>query len=295
MTKNPFIYHSLALLTLLSPLAAAAPPFRVVIDPGHGGSDLGTTTDLGKTSITEKDVTLSLALEASRLLKSAGVETYLTRYDDKEIELGNRTAFANKIGASVFISLHMNSSQSHLDESAMGIITQVKLGTKKLPPAEGIETYILNNTTDASSKRLAHLENSVLGGKPQDGTSTDVALIIKDLRIDSNLPKSKRLACAVQTELVLATSKGKSKKDLVKRNRGIKQALFHVLLGADMPSVLVEVGFLSSPADRSFIMTKENRHLLAVALADGILEYAGLKKSSVPHFNPNTCQVREQP
>jgi N-acetylmuramoyl-L-alanine amidase len=260
-----------AFLFSLNSFAAAPQPFRVVIDPGHGGNDQGTTYDLGKLKLTEKDITLAIAQDLITLLKKSGVETYLTRYEDKDLDLGARTQFANRIGAQVFLSLHMNSTPNQKDTGA-----------------QGIETYILNNTSDASSKRLAHLENSVLGGKDSKTPNNDVALILKDLRIDGNLPESKRLACLIQFSLVQETSVRKGHH----RNRGVKQALFHVLLGADMPSVLVEMGFLTSAHDRTLVQSKEGRAKIASAIASAIQRFQ--KRSPKDKNELNRCQVREQ-
>jgi N-acetylmuramoyl-L-alanine amidase len=132
----------------------AAPVFRVVIDPGHGGSDEGTVYYSGKQRIAEKWLTLQLAKRTARQLRARGYFVTLTRQDDRDVPLGDRTQLANSLGADVFISLHINSSEN------------LRLGSRfsrtQSKEAEGIETYILNNTTDASSRRLAQLENSVL-------------------------------------------------------------------------------------------------------------------------------------
>ena len=247
-------------------------PFRVVLDPGHGGTDEGTVFQTQTSRIAEKTVTLQLARKVAHQLRARGYAVTLTRNDDHEIALGTRTQIANRIGAEIFISIHMNSSQAAHRKDV-----------------EGIETYILNNTTDASSKRLARLENNELpdnsssapsskgpssNGPPPTSRSPedrDVALILKDLRLDGNLSSSKRLACNIQEHLVSATS---NRTNLLRRNRGIKQALFHVLLGADMPSVLVEAGFLNSAHDRSFALSLRGQAIYSRAIADAVDQYA---------------------
>jgi len=244
-------------------------PFRVVVDPGHGGTDHGTIYSHGDIRVAEKEITLKLALEVERLLKLNGVEVLLTRHTDHEMLLGPRTALANRVKASLFLSIHLNSPPP---------------GSTAI--AEGIETYILNNASDESSKRLARLENSVLGGSEAEaqGGPTEVALILKDLRLDANLSESKRLACLLQRKL--STDRGAGS------DRGVRQALFHVLLGADMPSALVEVGFLSSPKDRSVVLSPSGRKRVARAITRGILEFrdgAGLSK---PHPALSSCKVR---
>jgi N-acetylmuramoyl-L-alanine amidase len=222
--------------------------FRIVIDPGHGGVDEGTVYESGRTRITEAQVTLSLAQQAARELRARGYEVILTRSRDQEVPLAARTQLANRLGADVFLSLHMNSTP-----------------TPMVTDAEGIETFILNSASDASSKRLAQLENSVLTDTVTDSPEQlDVALILKDLRLDANLTESKRLACALQSRLVAASSGD---------DRGVKQALFHVLLGADMPSVLVEAGFLSSPRDRSFVLSSTGQKRIALAIATAVEKY----------------------
>ncbi len=262
---SPFV--TLCLLCLpclfLTPLSASA-AFRVVIDPGHGGSDLGTTFDNGTIQIAEKDVTLALAQETARELRAKGIEAILTRTKDQELPLPARTAMANKLKADVFISIHMNST-------AVAGATIV----------EGVETFILNNTTDASSRRLAQLENAVLGGvKGQNPVENDVALILKDLRLDANLSESKRLACSIQEQL--STNK---------RNRGVKQALFYVLLGADMPSVLVEAGFLNSARDRELVLSPTGQKKIAKAITQAMLRFSREKNTPKATVVLSRCQI----
>jgi N-acetylmuramoyl-L-alanine amidase len=147
-----------------------------------------------------------------------------------------------------------------------------------------VETYILNNTTDASSKRLAQLENSVLGGAKDDAQGQlDVALILKDLRLDANLAESKRLACLLQSHLIASrevregSPEGKPKDP--RADRGVRQALFHVLLGADMPSALVEAGFLTHPKDRALLLSPSGQRSIGRAVALAILEFKRKKAS----------------
>ncbi|MEO5968798.1 MAG: N-acetylmuramoyl-L-alanine amidase [Bdellovibrionia bacterium] len=255
MTRIPIYFSILLVLFATANWAEARPePFRVVLDPGHGGSDEGTVFRTSYARIAEKALTLQLARKVARHLRARGYLVTLTRNDDREVALGTRTQIANRLGAQVFISIHMNSSEE-----------------ARRKDAEGIETYILNSTTDASSKRLARLENSVISGSPAPfgapAEDRDVALILKDLRLDGNLSSSKRLACSLQEHLVRATS---NRANLLRRNRGVKQALFHVLLGADMPSVLVETGFLNSAKDRSFALSMRGQTIASRAIADAV-------------------------
>ena len=241
-----------------------------MIDPGHGGSDEGTVHHgrygqrVGK--VTEKEVTLQLARLVAYELRLRGMMATLTRDDDQEIPLAARTALANRLGANLFISIHMNSTESGAARDA-----------------EGIETYILNNATDASSRRLASLENSVITSPTTPApVQHDVALILKDLRLDGNLTESKRLACYVQNNLVENTSKLTAHPG---RNRGIKQSLFHVLLGADMPSILVEAGFLSNANDRALVLSRKGQSSISRAIADAVSRFQKTKAPCrVPHI-----------
>jgi N-acetylmuramoyl-L-alanine amidase len=243
--------------------------FRVVLDPGHGGIDRGTSY---KESL-EKDVTLILAREVAAQLRIRGIDVVLTRDADHEMPLAARTALANKLGADLFISLHMNSLPGSNGELA-----------------SGTETYILNNATDGSSKRLAQLENMVMAGDKTDGSEPeDVALILKDLRLHANLPESKRLACMIQSQLVLAHSKVEP--GSLKTDRGVRQALFFVLLGADMPSALVEAGFLSSEKDRAWILSKAGQKSVGIAIARAINLFRMQKNTPQAQKTLDTCKV----
>ncbi len=258
-----------------APMAwAVKRPFRVVIDPGHGGQDEGAVFDNGKLRVAEKDITLALAHQAARELKSRGIEVILTRESDYEVSLAGRTVIANRLKADAFLSIHMNSTE-----------------TPMVSDAQGVETFILNNTSDASSRRLAQLENSIVSPTVDVDTpqAMDVALILKDLRLDANIAESKNLACALQYKLLDATTG--SRRFYQQRDRGVKQALFHVLLGADMPSVLVEAGFITSEKDRSIVLSKKGQKAIADAIADAIEQYrlhrSGTK--SFPHLSK--CKV----
>jgi N-acetylmuramoyl-L-alanine amidase len=167
-----------------------------------------------------------------------------------------------------------------------------------LTDAEGIETYILNNATDASSRRLAHLENQVLN--PNTATNSpeqlDVALILKDLRLDANLSESKRLACVIQDGLVHATrqlrlTEGVRRPRARLRNRGVKQALFHVLLGADMPSVLVEAGFLSNARDRALVLSSRGQQSLSSAIVQAVEHFRKTKGTAHALSTLSRCKV----
>ena len=257
------------------------PSFRVVIDPGHGGTDQGTVFRKGAFQIAEKDLTLLLAKDLAHLLRKRGYRAILTRAKDREVPLPARTAIANRLNADVFLSIHMNSTAT---SGASGTH-----GAREASGPNGVETYFLNNTTDASSRRLAHLENSVIsvnGSADSDqAPSADLALILKDLRLDGNLSESKRLACSLQEKLALTSS-------FKNRSRGVKQALFHVLLGADMPSVLVETGFLSSEKDRLSVLSPLGRKQIVQAMAHAIDEYHQSQGTRMASAQLSRCKIR---
>ncbi len=244
--------------------AQAAKPGKLllVIDPGHGGSDKGAVYhDEGKIGkffktpekpfdVMEKDLTLMIARDLARELLIKGHSVILTRNEDRDMSLPERTALANKLKANIFISIHMNSS------------------TEKDQKSGGIETFILNHATDDSSKRLADLENKVLmESKAMEKTkSSNVSLIMKDMILDANLEPSRQLACAVQSRLSQNTI-----------NRGVKQALFYVLLGADMPSILIEAGFINARSDRLNVLKTKARLKIAAQIAQAIDDYRSKK------------------
>jgi N-acetylmuramoyl-L-alanine amidase len=242
--------------------------FTVVLDPGHGGTDLGAVhrdPKKNKVTFTEKEATLALARETKRLLEQKGYPVLLTRDLDADIALNARTAIANRAKAGIFISIHMNSLPA-------------PKGGKSLKGAEGVETYILNTTNDQSSKRLAELENK--GLDPTQGSmhtsQTEVNLILKDMTLDANLSESKRLACSLQSHLTKVTGQ---------KARGVKQALFVVLLGADMPSALVEAGFVTSERDRKLVGSAHGPRAMGAAIVRAIEQF---------RLNQGTAQARQE-
>lgn len=246
-------YLLLIFFALHLPSLSLAKDFLVVIDPGHGGNDRGASLQVGKSSVNEKDLTLLLGKELAIELKRLRIDSALTREGDEFLLLEDRTAFANRKRGSVFISLHMNSL--------------IPKGGMSVP--EGFESYILNTTTDESSKRLADLENQVLRDSKvtRAAQTSDIALIVKDFILDANLKPSKELACAIQ---IKSAESG--------RNRGVRQALFYVLLGADMPSVLLEAGFIAHPKDRERILNPKLRSKFARQLALAVQDFRMRKK-----------------
>jgi N-acetylmuramoyl-L-alanine amidase len=302
-----FLSLSYLSLGFLSNVHAASGEFRVVLDPGHGGSDHGAevrlpsreTVDRAGQSpwVSEKTLTLLLAKKVAAKLQAHGVVALLTRSQDEDVNLASRTALANQLQAQLFISIHLNSTPQRT-------LSQLN--------SEGIETYILNQTTDASSRRLAQLENSVLGESRGLTPDPSVAMILKDLRLEANRSASRTLACSLQKRVSVQTLQWKRRQltqshphlfphatKKIVQNRGIKEALFHVLLGADMPGVLLEAGFLTHPRDRALLLSPEGQDVLATAIAQAILDYRQEYLRALPHLPKlkkasDTCPMSRQ-
>lgn len=210
----------------------------IVIDPGHGGSDTGA---LGRNGSQEKSLTLTLARQLkARLEDKLGLRVVLTRTNDADVELDTRSALANQYKGDLFVSLHINSSP---DRSA-----------------HGAETYFSSlEASDEASARAAAAANA-----NQGDPLYDLQLILWDLAQSRFLAQSQNLASLVQAELNDA---------LQLRNRGVKQAPFRVLLGAAMPAVLVELGFLSNGNEEGMLASSEYRSELTDALVRAISRY----------------------
>jgi len=214
----------------------------VIIDPGHGGKDPGA---IGPTGLKEKEVTLGIALYLEKLLKGAGIRTYLTRSKDEFIYLEARTNFANQKNGFVFVSLHANSVLNHR------------------PSAKGIETFVLSSKyIGASARDVADRENRASRAHPE--VDTDLALIIADLEESANIKYSLDFAEIVQKKLA---------NYLKLEDRGVKQAPFVVLKGANMVAVLVEIAFISNPKEEKLLKNKEFKQKSAQALFEAIKYY----------------------
>ena len=215
---------------------------KIVLDPGHGGKDPGA---IGVGGIAEKDIVLAVAKKLERKLKQEmGVEVVLTRRDDRFIPLEDRTAIANAEGADLFVSLHMNASPNG--------------------EAKGLETYYLDNTNDEGSLRLAARENST-----SRRNVSDLQFILSDMTQNMKLEDSITLAHHLQHSLVDGMSTRLSEvKDL-----GVKKALFYVLVGARMPSVLVEMFFITNKTEGRAMSEESYQNAVVDALYDGILKY----------------------
>jgi N-acetylmuramoyl-L-alanine amidase len=215
----------------------------IVVDAGHGGHDTGT---IGPNGLLEKDLVLDVALRLGKLLESRlGAELIYTRDDDTFIPLETRTAIANEHRADMFISVHANSSR---DESA-----------------RGVETYYLNFTTNADALEVAARENAV-----SEKSVYELQDLVKKITLKDKIEESRELAGDVQASLYA----GLSPKNPTLRNRGVKKAPFVVLIGANMPSILAEISFVSNPTDEKKLETPEYREKIAESLYKGIAKYA---------------------
>ena len=225
---------------------------RIVIDPGHGGHDSGT---LGVDGIEEKDVVLDVALRLGKLLHDRlGSEIIYTRSDDTFIPLETRTAIANKAQADLFLSIHANSSS---DETA-----------------RGVETYYLNFTTSPDALETAARENAV-----SDQSIHQLSDLVKTIALKDKIAESREFASDVQQSLYGGLQRGNAGL----KDRGVKKAPFVVLIGANMPSILAEISFVTNEKDAKQLREPEYRERVAESLYKGVARYAGgLSGTRVP-------------
>ncbi len=226
---------------------------KIVVDAGHGGHDTGT---IGPNGLEEKDLVLDVALKLGKLLEDKlGAEVVYTRDDDTFIPLETRTAIANKEQADLFISIHANSSS---DASA-----------------RGVETYYLNFTSHADALEVAARENAV-----SEQSIHELQDLVKKIALKEKIGESREFAADVQRSLYT----GLSAKSPGVRNRGVKKAPFVVLIGANMPSILAEIAFVSNPDDAKKLKTNDYRQRIAESLYRGVSKYvnslSGVKVAS---------------
>jgi N-acetylmuramoyl-L-alanine amidase len=216
---------------------------RIVIDPGHGGHDTGT---IGPTGLMEKDLCLDVALRLGKIIQQRlpGADIVYTRSDDTFIPLEERTNLANQAKADLFISIHANSSQDHA--------------------ARGVETYYLNLKGSAEAMEVAARENA----SSEQGVH-DLEDLVKKIARNEKIDESKDLAQDIQDSL----AKRMQKASKTVKNRGVRKAPFVVLIGADMPSILTEISFLSNPADEKLLKQPEYRQRVAEGLYQGVASY----------------------
>jgi N-acetylmuramoyl-L-alanine amidase len=214
---------------------------RVVVDAGHGGKDTGA---IGAKGTREKDVALAIAKKVAARLKRLGFQVVMTRDRDVFVPLDERTRIANEARADLFVSIHCNAARRR--------------------NLHGVETWTLNVSSDRYSTRLAAFENA-----EADRTVSDLRLILADLATKANASDARDLAQSVQSSLV-RTLRGRVGPV---RDHGVKQALFYVLLGTHMPSILVETGFISNPAEEARLRSARFQDGTADAVARGMKEF----------------------
>jgi N-acetylmuramoyl-L-alanine amidase len=216
---------------------------RIVIDAGHGGHDTGT---IGPTGLMEKDLCLDVALRLGKIIqqKLPGADIVFTRSDDTFIPLEERTHIANEAKADLFISIHANSSPDH--------------------GARGVETYYLNLKGSAEAMEVAARENSV-----SQENIHDLQDVVKRIAQTEKIDESRELAADIQDSL----SKRIQKTAKPVKNRGVRKAPFVVLIGADMPSILTEISFLSNSSDEQLLKKPEHRQRIAEGVYQGVAAY----------------------
>ena len=226
---------------------------KIVIDPGHGGHDTGT---IGPNGLEEKNLVLDVSRRLGTLLQTRlGAEVVYTRQDDTFIPLETRTAIANQEGADLFVSVHANSSHD--------------------PDARGVETYYLNFTSSPDALEVAARENAV-----SEESIHELQDLVKKIALKEKIDESQEFASDVQSSL----HSGLATKNPGVRDRGVKKAPFIVLIGANMPSILAEISFVSNPGDERRLATPEYRQKIAESLYRGIAKYvsglSGIKVAS---------------
>jgi N-acetylmuramoyl-L-alanine amidase len=226
---------------------------KIVIDPGHGGHDTGT---IGPNGLQEKDLVLEVGRRLGKLLETRlGAEVVYTRKNDTFIPLETRTAVANQQRADLFISIHANSSRDS--------------------DARGVETYYLNFTSSPEALEVAARENAV-----SEKSIYELQDLVKKIALKEKIEESREFAGDVQSSL----HSGLAAKSPAIRDRGVKKAPFIVLIGANMPSILAEISFVSNPTDEHRLQTSEYRQRIAESLYRGIAKYvdglSGIKVAS---------------
>ncbi len=215
---------------------------KIVIDPGHGGHDTGT---IGPNGLEEKDLVLDVGRRLGKLLQARlGADVVYTRKDDTFIPLETRTSIANQELADLFVSIHANSSHD--------------------PDARGVETYYLNFTSSAEALDVAARENAA-----SDKSIHELQDLVKKIALKEKIEESREFASNVQRAL----HSGLAAKSPGIRDRGVKKAPFIVLIGANMPSILAEISFVSNPGDERRLRTADYRQRIAESLYRGISRY----------------------
>jgi len=216
---------------------------RIVIDAGHGGHDTGT---IGPTGLMEKDLCLDVAVRLGKIVQQRlpGADVVYTRSDDTFVPLEERTRIANEAKADLFISIHANSSHDHA--------------------ARGVETYYLNLKGSPDAMEVAARENAT-----SQESVHDLEDLVKKIARSEKIDESREFAADIQESL----AKRIQKTNKTVKDRGVRKAPFVVLIGADMPSILTEISFLSNPADEQLLKKPDHRQKVAEGLYQGVASY----------------------
>lgn len=234
---------------------------KVVLDPGHGGTNTGAYSPTMHTY--EKKLTLSLAHALKNYLVqwSPGIEVIMTRSKDEYMTLKERSLLANRVGADLFMSIHFNASESH--------------------GQQGFETFILSRDAwDKETARLVSVENQEPAANSssvnaKDKHQTAIKTILADLRYTAAYAESLNFAHAVQRSLARKRNKH--------LDRGVRQAPFDVLMGLSIPAVLIEVGFIDHPIEGKELSNPATQELIAIALAEAVLEFFDRQEKPTKH------------
>jgi N-acetylmuramoyl-L-alanine amidase len=214
---------------------------KLVLDPGHGGSDAGA---VGPTGVKEKDVVLDVAHKAAPVLQKDGISVVLTRDDDRFISLEERTARANQVGAELFVSIHCNAAENHV--------------------RHGVETYVLDTTKDEIAGRIAARENATSAA-----ATAELGSILASMRLADQASHSNRLAELLQKS-AMASLRG-TYSDVT--DGGVHTAGFYVLVGARMPAVLFETSYISQPTEETRLASDDYKGRLADAIVNAVRAY----------------------
>jgi N-acetylmuramoyl-L-alanine amidase len=215
---------------------------KIVIDAGHGGHDPGS---IGRGGLQEKDLVLDVALRLEKMVRAElGAEVVMTRSTDVFIPLEERTAIANSRGADLFLSIHANSSRN--------------------PRARGVETYFLNFAADPHAEEVAARENAISAA-----TLKDLQNLVKAIALNAKIDESRDFAASVQEAMVRTQREHQPGVP----DRGVRTAPFYVLIGANMPSVLAEIAFVSHPGEEKLLRTGDHRDRIARSLFQGVKSY----------------------
>lgn len=214
---------------------------RIAVDPGHGGTDPGA---IGPAGAREKEITLDIARKVAPLMTRDGLSVVLTRDDDRFVPLEDRTARANAFGADLFVSIHCNAAENH--------------------SRHGVETYVLDTTKDEIASRVAARENAT-----SQAATKELGSILASLRLADQAGHSMHLAELMQ-KMAVASTRDRYPDVL---DGGVHTAGFYVLVGARMPSILLETGYISNPLEEQRLASDDYRQRLADAVANAVRAY----------------------